>query len=119
MNKLKSHAYGIIFLTLTGLVGCGSKDSSSTSTAAEETTGTCTATTNTHTGCCSSHGGITGICATGKVCYTASGRLVCADGTISPSCVKTTKPTDEIPYLFEEYSSMSDEIQTMAVVCQQ
>ena len=34
-------------------------------------------------GCCSSHGGIANICS-------ASGRIYCADGTVSPSCYCST-----------------------------
>lgn len=65
------------------LFGCG-KSGTSQSTTSEKTA--CYTQTSSHTGCCSSHGGFGNGCGAGEAVYTQSGRLVCNDGTLSPSC---------------------------------
>lgn len=70
------------------LLSCNKSSDGSSGGSAEETTGTCQTSSTSHSGCCSSHGGFGTQCSGGKNCYTGSGKLVCNDGTTSPTCVK-------------------------------
>lgn len=93
----------------------GGGGSSSASTSSEETTGSCETSTATHSGCCSSHGGIGGQCNPGELCLTPSGRIVCSDGTISPTCTQTKSGIEDL--LLNEDDEENDKVSSLYVTC--
>jgi len=102
----------LAFLLGATLISCGSSGGSSAGSS-EETTGTCQNGVSGHAGCCSSHGGFGGQCTGGKVCATASGRLVCSDGTISPTCVLSEDSFSE----FTSGETKLDATEILSVTC--
>ncbi len=66
------------------LVGCGSEESNGGSS--DEVEFSCAPIQGSHQGCCSGHDGFDRNCQTGEAGYTSGGKLVCNDGTVSPTC---------------------------------
>lgn len=64
------------------VLGCGKGSDSGASSESSS----CQPQSSAHTGCCSSHGGFGDGCDPGEALYTSGGRLVCNDGSLSPSC---------------------------------
>lgn len=100
------------------LVGCAKGDGSAGSTSGAEpgsggSTATCQTQSKSHSGCCSSHGGYAQ-CGSGKACYTSGGSLVCADGTLSPTCTQSITMDQDL-----ELSTLGGgELDQLAVSCQ-
>ena len=90
----------LLLATLSLFVGCGDKGSSTESSS-------CQAPRGSHSGCCSHHGGWTNRCGGGQAAYGVdSGRLVCDDGTFSPSCTYSVKPVEEMLFDYQNKYSV-------------
>jgi hypothetical protein len=70
------------------LFGCAKGDSGSSDSASVSENATCQPQRGSHSGCCSSHGGFGTGCGTGEAKYgDNTGKLMCNDGSYSPTCV--------------------------------
>lgn len=84
MDQIQPNGIRFLFLLIAmiQLVACGKSSSGSSSSESRS----CSDQTSTHSGCCSSHGGFSGLCEAGQAMYTGDGYLVCNDGSVSPTC---------------------------------
>lgn len=78
--------YAFLFILLM-CTSCGKDSLKSTSNNSPYTSSsTCKTATHSVQGCCSSHGGVRNCVTEGNYLFTSEGRLVCNDGSNSPSC---------------------------------
>jgi hypothetical protein len=117
-RSLHTKESSLIIALILFLTAC-SNGGDSSSVASVETTGSCAAPSGAHTGCCSSHGGIGDQCSIGKVCYTASGKLVCSDGTISPTCIRSlnSEANEESPRFGPSRLNSDEELVSLGISC--
>lgn len=91
VNKVLRIAF--IFLIIC-MCACGGKSDTISSSSSSVYTGGgyCSTSTKSFSGCCSSHGGIQPAynkyddCLSDEYLFTSDSRLICNDGTVSPTC---------------------------------